>query len=173
MRDLSMRNILSVLLFLSVSFAFAGTNRQDSIVGVASYYANSMHGRRTANGEKYDKNKYTCAHRTFGFGTKLRVRHLASGREVVVRVTDRGPFNKRYTIDLSYAAAKDLGIINAGHAKVVIFPYDEQQEEQKQEDLFPGFMEFAPVKPPFPSIVIKDIITTSPTLLPIPGPRRK
>lgn len=168
-----MRNILFFLLTLLAVRAFPGTLRQDSIVGIASYYANSMHGRKTASGEVYDKNKFTCAHKTFSFGTKLRVRHLSSGKEVIVRVTDRGPFNKRYTIDLSYAAAKELGIIRAGHAKVAIFPNEEEQQEVPEPGIrFPGFTEFWPMTNVFQPTV-PSIIMPRPYLLPIPEPRKK
>lgn len=161
-----MRKILFILLMLFAAKAFPGTAGQDSIVGVASYYANSMHGRKTASGEVYDKNKFTCAHRTFKFGTKLRVRHLVTGKEVIVRVTDRGPFSKRYTIDLSYAAAKELGIIRAGHAKVAIFSYDELQGPPKREDAFPRFWEFPPTTNSLPSVT-PNIYTAPPSLLPL------
>jgi rare lipoprotein A len=85
--------------------------------GSASYYADKFHGRKTASGERYDKAAFTCAHRRLPFGTMLKVEHAKTGKSVVVRVNDRGPFGKG-VIDLSRAAAEELGIIAAGRAKV-------------------------------------------------------
>lgn len=92
--------------------------------GVASYYGQKYHGRRTASGEVYDMNKMTAAHRTLPFGLKVRVTELASNRSVVVRINDRGPFIRGRIIDLSRAAAQRLGIIQSGSAnvKLEIFP---------------------------------------------------
>ena len=87
-------------------------------VGTASYYADEHHGRRTANGERFDMNAMTAAHPTLPFGTRVRVTNLANGREVVVRVNDRGPFVKARIIDLSYAAARKLGFAARGTARV-------------------------------------------------------
>lgn len=84
-------------------------------VGVASYYANSLAGRKTANGERYDPKKMTAAHRGLPFGTVVEVRAKKSGRKVVVKINDRGPFGKRTRIiDLSRAAAEELNMIRAG-----------------------------------------------------------
>lgn len=88
--------------------------------GKASYYHNSLHGRRMSNGQPYDKNKMTCAHRTLPFGTKLRVTNPTNGRQVIVEVTDRGPFVRGRIIDLSYAAARELGTLMAGVGLVQI-----------------------------------------------------
>lgn len=144
----------------------AGAQTQDSITGVASYYANRFHGRRTASGEKYDKNGYTCAHLKFPFGTMLRVRHLATGKEVVVKVTDRGPYSKRYTIDLSYAAAEELGIVRAGHAKVAIFPFDTAMVHLDVEPQITGFMEFRVKNRKLPHYAFKDTMHIAPIMLP-------
>jgi len=86
--------------------------------GIASYYAHKFHGRRTSSGEIFDMNKMTCAHRTLPFGTLLKVEDVKTGKSVVVRVTDRGPFSKGRVIDLSLAAAKELGIVARGTAQV-------------------------------------------------------
>lgn len=86
--------------------------------GDASYYAGSFHGRRTASGEKYDKNALTAAHRTLPFGTYVRVTELSSGRAVVVRINDRGPFKAGRVIDLSERAARELGFLAKGVAAV-------------------------------------------------------
>jgi rare lipoprotein A len=87
-------------------------------VGLASYYARGFQGRTTASGARYDMNALTCAHPTAPFGTRLRVTDLASGRSVVVTVTDRGPFSDRRIVDVSLAAARRLGMVRRGVARV-------------------------------------------------------
>lgn len=86
--------------------------------GEASYYADSLNGNTTASGEPYDKNALSAAHRTLAFGTKVRVTYLKTGQSVEVVINDRGPHVKNRIIDLSGAAAKQLGLIDAGHGKV-------------------------------------------------------
>jgi rare lipoprotein A len=86
--------------------------------GIASWYGPDFHGKRTSNGEIYDKEKLSCAHRTLAFGTYLRVVNLDNGSSVVVRVNDRGPFAKNRVIDLSEAAARIIGMIPTGTARV-------------------------------------------------------
>ncbi|MBO7137782.1 MAG: septal ring lytic transglycosylase RlpA family protein [Bacteroidaceae bacterium] len=92
------------------------------IKGNASYYADKFHGRRTASGEIYNKDSMTCAHLKFPFGTLLKVRNPLNDRTVIVRVTDRGPYSKRFILDLSRAAARELDIIRAGFTMVEITP---------------------------------------------------
>jgi rare lipoprotein A len=92
--------------------------RERGQVGVASFYGQRFHGRLTASGAPYDMNAMTCAHRTAPFGTRLRVTDLETGRSVVVTVTDRGPFSEGRIVDLSLAAAKKLGIVERGLARV-------------------------------------------------------
>jgi rare lipoprotein A len=89
-------------------------------VGYASYYADRLHGRRTASGERYHVRKLTAAHRTLPFGTLVRVRVLKTDASVKVRINDRGPFVKGRIIDLSWLAAKKLGLLRKGVAKVEI-----------------------------------------------------
>ena len=86
--------------------------------GHASWYGGKFHGRRTASGENYDKYALTAAHRTLPFGTIVRVRSLALGREVDVRINDRGPFMPGRVIDVSQAAAEALGLMSSGGAEV-------------------------------------------------------
>jgi len=86
--------------------------------GIASFYGEEFNGRPTSNGEVFDMFKFTAAHRTLPFGTKLRVKNLENGKEVIVRINDRGPFKLDRIIDLSYAAAKQLEMISAGTARV-------------------------------------------------------
>src|SRR5262249_5600803 len=76
--------------------------------GTASWYGHPFHGRLTASGEIFDMNQRTAAHRTFPFGTVLRVLNLTNGKKIDVRVNDRGPFVKERVIDLSYAAAQAI-----------------------------------------------------------------
>lgn len=80
--------------------------------GVASFYNKRFHKRKTSNGERYNMYAMTAAHTTLPFNTKVRVKNLTNGRIVVVRINDRGPFYSTRIIDLSYAAAHRLGIIN-------------------------------------------------------------
>ncbi len=91
--------------------------------GVASYYAARFDGRRTASGEQFDNDEYTAAHRTLPFGTRVKVSR--GGKSVVVRINDRGPFARSRVIDVSQAAARDLGLIGPGHAKVTLAVLDE------------------------------------------------
>jgi rare lipoprotein A len=87
--------------------------------GRASWYASSFQGRRTTSGERYNRYKYTCAHKTLPFGTRLRVTNVKNGKSVVVRVSDRGPFRHQRILDLSEIAARPLGITECGAATVV------------------------------------------------------
>jgi rare lipoprotein A (peptidoglycan hydrolase) len=95
--------------------------------GVASWYGADFQGRRTSNGEAYDKEKLSCAHRTLPFGSFVLVRNLDNGSSVVVRVNDRGPFAKDRIIDLSEEAARIIGMIPTGTARVslAVIPEDE------------------------------------------------
>ena len=86
--------------------------------GIASYYADKFHGRKTANGERFDQSALTAAHKTLPLGTKVRVTRVKTGESVVVRINDRGPFVKGRVIDLSRRAARELGMIKKGLTKV-------------------------------------------------------
>lgn len=88
--------------------------------GLASYYAPKFHGRKTASGERYDKHELTAAHRRLPFGTIVHVVNLRNGKSVDVRINDRGPFIRGRIIDLSYAAAKQVGMLRDGVVKVSI-----------------------------------------------------
>jgi len=92
--------------------------------GLASYYAHRFHGRRTASGETYLEDRLTAAHRWLPFGTRLKVTNLTNGREVHVKVNDRGPFVQGRIIDLSYAAAQELKMIRPGVVKVAVEEID-------------------------------------------------
>jgi rare lipoprotein A len=86
--------------------------------GFASYYGRRQEGRQTASGDRYDGKDLTAAHRTLPFGTLVRVTNLANDRSVVVRINDRGPFVHGRIIDVSHRAAKELGFLRDGTAKV-------------------------------------------------------
>jgi rare lipoprotein A len=116
------------------------TIHAQTIKGKATFYSKRATGSRTANGERLHHDSLTCAHRTFPFNTMLRVKNPANGREVVVRVTDRGPFIRGRIIDLSWRAAKELGIIAQGVAMVEVEnlgkagkPIIMKNEEEDQE----------------------------------------
>jgi len=108
-------------------------------VGLASWYGKDFHGRKTSSGVRYDMYGLSAAHRTFPFGTRLRVTACQSGRRVDVVVNDRGPFIKDRVLDLSFGAAKVLGIVVDGVAKVGIQPLSDREttEARKQEDTPP------------------------------------
>ena len=86
--------------------------------GMASYYGDELAGRRTASGERFNPDELTAAHRTLPFGSKVRVTNPKSGKSVVVRINDRGPFTRGRLIDVSEAAARQIGLVAAGHGPV-------------------------------------------------------
>lgn len=88
--------------------------------GIASWYGPGFHGRQTANGEIYDQNGISAAHKTLPMHTRVRVKNLSNGEELVVRINDRGPFHSGRIIDLSVGAAKRLGVFDVGIADVEI-----------------------------------------------------
>lgn len=113
--------IKQVIFFLASLVTFAFTTpavAQAQQHGKASYYSNSLHGHRTSDGSRYHKDSLTCAHRTLPFGTLLKVTNKKNGKEVVVKVTDRGPFCAGRVVDLSMAAARELGMVASGVAAV-------------------------------------------------------
>ena len=124
------RNRAGAALAVALSFACASSRPRDvgpgpdeqaprePEVGLASYYSRSLQGHRTASGERYDGRAMTCAHRSHPFGTVLRVTSIESGKSVLVRVTDRGPFTPGRVIDLSLAAARKLEMTERGVARV-------------------------------------------------------
>ncbi len=99
--------------------------------GMASYYAEEFHGRKTSNGETYDMNSMTAAHPSFPFNTKVKVTNLDNGKSIVVRINDRGPFKKNRIIDLSYMAAKELEMIGPGTAFVRVEVIEPAPIEEK------------------------------------------
>lgn len=104
----------------------AGCASQESIIdphgydqsGTASFYGSAHQGKRTASGERFDQHALTAAHRRLPFGSRVLVTNLSNDRSVVVRINDRGPHTRNRLIDLSRAAAEQLGMVGAGTAKV-------------------------------------------------------
>jgi rare lipoprotein A len=94
--------------------------RHEIHTGVASYYGGEFEGRRTASGAIYRGRRMTCAHRSLPFGTVLRVTDVETHKSVVVEVNDRGPYAKGRLVDLSMAAARELGMIKRGVARVTV-----------------------------------------------------
>ena len=118
-----LRGLLFIIFHLSFSLAIGQTQR-----GIASYYSKRATGRLTSSGERLHHDSMTCAHRTHPFGTLLRVFNPHNKRSVVVKVNDRGPFGRGRIIDLSWAAAQQLGILRRGIAKVEVTVYDPQRD---------------------------------------------
>ena len=111
--------VLWTLLSIAATTPLAATEKVVSTrQGRASFYCNSLHGRKTASGERYDKNEFTAAHRRLPFGTRVRVTNLLNRRAVIVTINDRGPFARNRKIDLSRAAARELRLIERGIAPV-------------------------------------------------------
>jgi rare lipoprotein A len=117
-----MRNskTLTCAVFTSGLIAIAGGTAQAETfqTGEASWYGPGFHGRQTANGERFNTNDLTAAHKTLPFGTKVKVTNEQTGESVVVRINDRGPYAKDRVIDLSKASAQAIGI--SGVAKVIL-----------------------------------------------------
>jgi rare lipoprotein A len=99
---------------LGSSSAIAFDSKSEGHRGLASWYGAFHHGRRTASGERFDQHALTAAHRTLPFGTRLRVTHEGTGRSVVVRINDRGPHHQARALDLSRAAAQQIGLAGVG-----------------------------------------------------------
>jgi len=104
-----------VIVSVAVFFSFFGPYYE---TGIASWYGPGFHGNLTANGEVYDMNGISAAHKTLPFGTSVRVIDLETGRSIVVRINDRGPFIEGRIIDLSKGAAEELGMVERGIIQV-------------------------------------------------------
>ncbi len=99
-------------------------NRFHVAEGKASYYGKEFHGRKTASGEHFNRFNFTAAHRSLAFGTNVKVTNLDNGKNVMVRINDRGPFMKGRIIDVSPAAAREIGLYGTGTANVRIEAYN-------------------------------------------------
>jgi rare lipoprotein A len=107
-----------------------------SQTGIASWYGHPYHGRRAANGEIYDMEKLTAAHRTYPFDTWVRVKNLSNDRTVDVRVQDRGPFIRGRIIDLSHAAAREIDLVGPGITKVRLTVIKPPKNPKRQPELY-------------------------------------
>lgn len=107
-------------IFLFISCATSIYEKKGSGIVIASWYGHDFHGRPTASGERFDMNKFTCAHREFPFGSIVRVINISNGRSVKCIVNDRGPFVSGRDIDLSFAAAREIGLTGPGTLPVRI-----------------------------------------------------
>lgn len=125
--------------------------------GKASYYSKRMTGARTSSGERLHHDSLTCAHRTHPFGTMLRVTNLNNGREVVVRVTDRGPHGRGRIIDLSWSAAKALDILDHGVAMVRVEVVSGQDGIPYRREETASEFDFELTQPAFPAKDWKDV----------------
>lgn len=114
-----LRRLFIILTYLIFSFTCLLAQQQKK-VGKATFYSNRLHGHHTSDGGRYHKDSLTCAHRNYPFGTLLQVTNPQNGKSVIVKVTDRGPYSRRLMIDLSYRAAKEIGIVASGYAVVEI-----------------------------------------------------
>lgn len=110
-----MRKLIVIMTAMLSVMAVTATLAEE---GMASYYADSLQGNATASGETYDKDDLTAAHRTLEFGSRVKVTNLDNGKSVIVRINDRGPHSKNRIIDVSGAAATELGLLDSGTAKV-------------------------------------------------------
>ena len=124
-----MKRLLSACALLSLLAGCASTDAIDphgyDKTGVASYYGAKHHGKRTASGERFNKNSLTAAHRQLPFGTRVKITNLNNDRSCVVRVNDRGPYSRGRLIDVSREAAEQLGMLRSGTAKVRVQALDD------------------------------------------------
>jgi rare lipoprotein A len=116
-----MKKIIHILLVLSLIINVSSFSQQ---TGYASFYSSRLKGHHTTDGGKYYPDSMTCAHLSYPLGTLLKVRNPKNGNEVIVKVTDRGPHQRRLIIDVSYSAAKKLDIVRYGIAQVEITKLD-------------------------------------------------
>ncbi len=123
----TLKNLLSITFAVAVSAQNAYASEPEcsemtgqTIVGTASWYGGKFHGRRTANGELFNKFAFTAAHKKIKMGTVVRVTNLENGESVNVRINDRGPYHGKRVLDLSRAAAQEIGMIDTGTEKVRI-----------------------------------------------------
>jgi len=124
-----MKRLLGLCALLSLLAGCASTDTVDphgyDKTGVASYYGAKHQGKRTANGERFDKNSMTAAHRQLPFGTRVKVTNLNNDKSCVVRINDRGPHTRGRLIDLSHEAAARLGMLKSGTARVRVQALDD------------------------------------------------
>lgn len=111
--------LLSLFLLPGISEAKAN-QETPQLTGISSYYGETHHGRKTASGEVFNMHAHTAAHRTLPLGSRIQVTNLSNGKRITLRVNDRGPYTKGRILDVSQGAAKALGMLKSGTAKVHI-----------------------------------------------------
>jgi rare lipoprotein A len=111
--------VLAILAFTPLN-SVASSDRTHGLQGTASYYGGKFHGRKTASGERFNQEALTAAHKTLPLGTRVRVTNLRNGETVDVKINDRGPYHKGRVLDLSKGAAREIGMLGAGTAKVKV-----------------------------------------------------
>lgn len=117
----TLASLVAASLAFSPGLAMAGGKTHHRVIsGTASWYGPGFNGRRTANGERYNMHALTAAHKTLPFGTKVKVTNRRTGKSVIVRINDRGPYVRSRVIDLSRTAARDIGLIATGTAPVTL-----------------------------------------------------
>ncbi len=139
-----------IFLFVLLGTAYCLGQLGYTQTGLASYYADKFHGRRTSSGEIYNKHKLTAAHRELPFGTMVKVTNLRNNKSVVVKINDRGPWISTRIIDLSYAAAKEIDMIAAGEVPVKIEVVQPAPEYEQHTDLTKPKNKPAPKSKPKP-----------------------
>ncbi len=124
-----MKRLLGLCALLSLLAGCASTDTVDphgyDKTGVASYYGAKHQGKRTASGERFNKNSMTAAHRQLPFGTRVKITNLNNDKSCVVRINDRGPYSRGRLIDLSHEAAERLGMLKSGTARVRVQALDD------------------------------------------------
>lgn len=138
------KHSIALILLLLTTFLYPSLSVEAQQKGKASYYSNRLHGARMSNGSRYHRDSLTCANMRYPLGTLLKVTNLNNKQSVVVKVTDRGPHGRGRIIDLSYAAAKKIGMIAAGVAMVKVELYKQAHGVPFKADDNPMFeFEFA------------------------------
>ena len=164
-----MRKLIILGLFLFVSLGMQAAEE----FGIASYYADAFHGRKTASGELYHKDKLTAAHKTLPFGTIIKVTRLDNKSSVTVKVNDRGPYIKGRIVDLSKAAAKKLDLITDGKARVKIEVLEKGEESLVESTVpVPNLESLKPDKSKAEDLVIEEKKDPVPTEFSTKSPER-
>ena len=121
---------------LGKTYHVLSTSKGFKQLGVASWYGTKFHKKRTSSGETYDMYEMTAAHKTLPLPTYVKVKNLENDKEIIVKVNDRGPFHEGRVIDLSYAAAKTLGVLKNGVARVMLETYNFNKGERHTPSLY-------------------------------------
>lgn len=129
LKETCLSNLVFLAIFICLFFiasALPAFARAHALEGKASWYGTSAHGRKTANGTVFDRDDFTAAHKTLPFGTVVRVYNLENGKNILVDITDRGPFKKGRVVDVSRKAAEAVGLLSCGVAPVVVEPVSDK-----------------------------------------------